>query len=153
MTIVSRPTRRCILNSNDIAGQAAMPYDGHSYPGFIAFMSVPAGSHLFSKNIRLWRDDSCENIWFAEPLPYRVQDTVWTERIFSEQAAGVLYHRGALNFVAAHGSLKIERRDTAAATLFGNSKERSILDLGHYIGGMAHDGTIVFQAGVEAGPP
>lgn len=130
-----------------------MPNGGHPYPGFISFMSVPAGSHFSFKNILLRRDDTSENIWFAEPLPYAVAETEWTEHIFSAQATSLLYHRGPLNFMTPGGVKKIERRGTATATPFGNSKERSILDLGHYIGGMTHDGTIVFQAGVEAGPP
>lgn len=135
------------MDSEDMARQPK-PIGQHPYAGFLSFMTLPAGSELLLKNVRLWREGDAENVWFMEPLPLEAPDTGWTKNSFPEPVTSELYHRGPLNFTSSEGARRIERRATVTATEFGDSKEKSILDLGHYIGGISADGSIVFQAGV-----
>ena len=126
----------------DIAGNAP-------YAGFSSCIAIPSTTRVALKNVRIWKEASGGTDWFIEPLPYDSVETAWTCHDFAgTEAQIVLYHRGPLNFYKDGNLEKIERRPTVAATSFGDLAERSIIDLGHYVGGTNADGVIIFQSGV-----
>lgn len=120
-----------------------------SHPGFISLLRVPNGHRLLLRNVKLWRDSEQSSEWFLEPLPSTHVENEWTEQLFNFGVGQDLFYRGALLFISKDGERRIERRDTRDAVKFANGNERSILDLGHYIGGLREDGAIIFQSDVE----
>lgn len=121
----------------------------HPYPGFISLIAVPVGYRLSTRNVRLWRASENSGDWFIEPCPADVCESDWTERSFDFGAPQAIYHRGPLVFVSLNGVNYVERRETPQAISFANGKERSIIDLGHYIAGQREDGALVKQTKIE----
>lgn len=123
-----------------------------SHPDFSSLLRVPDGLSLTLRNVRLWRDEQRPDTWFLEPLPTSDSESGWVEQIFDFGVGQDVFYRGPLLFISLNGERRVERRDTPHAVEFGNGDERSILDLGHYIGGRRDDGAIVFQSDVVHHP-
>lgn len=136
------------MNTTVPTGEQHHPATIHPYPGFVSVMGVLAGKRLLTRNVRIWQDDPSSGDWFLEPVAAAtLEDTVWHEHVFGESAD--LYYRGQLLLVSLDGVDYVSRRDAPEAIVFANGKERSILDLGFYIGGLREDGAIVFQTEVR----
>jgi hypothetical protein len=118
-----------------------------SHPGFLSLWTVPGGYRLCMKNVRLWQEEERPEQWFLEPLPDG--QTGWSEKIFGLGETQDIFYRGAMMFVYLNDENWVERREAPQAVTFSNGRERSIMDLGHYIGGLRDDGAIVFQCSVE----
>lgn len=120
-----------------------------SHPGFISLITVPIGYRLLTRNLRLWREYENSGDWFIEPCPADVNESDWTEWRFDFEGPQAIYHRGQLVFVSLGDHNCVERRDTPQAMPFANGKERSIVDLGHYIAGQREDGAVVDQTEIR----
>lgn len=136
------------MNQTNLCSDRNHPATIHPYPGFVSVMGVRAGKRLLTKNVRIWQDHPSSGDWFLEPdATVALEDDPWSEHVFGER--GDLYYRGPLVLVSMDGADYVSRRDAPEEVSFANGKERSILDLGSYIGGLREDGAIVFQTEVR----
>jgi hypothetical protein len=140
------------MNDTKPHNERNYPPTVHPYPGFISVMDVRAGKRLLTRNVRVWQEDPSSNDWFleADAAPDS-KDSSWREHVF--EASGALYYRGQLVLVSLDGVDYVSRRESPEAIVFANGKERSIMDLGSYVGGLRDDGAIVFQTEVYRKSP
>jgi hypothetical protein len=143
-----------VTSHSSLKEQTSPLFSAETPLGFSSMLRAPDGHRVRLKNVKLSRESESSNRWLLETLPLESEEAGWTEHIFDGGGGHDVFYRGPLLFVSMPESGRdqwIERRDTAAATAFANGKERSMLDLRHYICGQREDGAIVYQSDVIVG--